>query len=109
MLITRGDIKKIKFQRRKEGQPILEKADKIYFTVKETHYKKEVVIQKTIDDMEFDEQGYYHLIITPEDTNELKYGEYVFDIEVIVEEYKKTLIKGTFKIEEEVTFAENEV
>ena len=65
-------------------------------------------IEKTIDDMTFDEEGIYHFTIEPKDTDKLAYGKYVFDIEVIDKNVKTTICRDEFKITEEVTFSENE-
>lgn len=112
MVITRGDTIPCMFQRKnKEGQPIEDKAPKIYFTVKESNEEEEVVLQKTIDDMEFDENFIYHFTIWPEDTDNLYYGTYKYDIQVKYPEvnYKKTISKGNFIIEDESTWKANEV
>lgn len=111
--IIRGDTKKLKFQRKSTtNEVITEKPDKMYFTVKKDYYSKNIIIQKTLDkDIIYKEDdNYYYLTIEPFDTNELNYGnDYVFDIEVITGDNVKTIAKGNFIIEKEVTFAENEV
>ena len=66
------------------------------------------MLQKKLDDMAFDEEYYYHLTIEPEDTDELDFGEYYFDIQVTANGVKQTTC-GKLRIEREVTFAENEV
>ena len=112
MIITRGDTHSYKFQRLDgEGQPIEEQAPKIYFTVKESNDEEEVVLQKTIDNMEFDDEFFYHFTIWPEDTDNLYYGAYKYDIQVKYPEvnYKKTISKGNFIIEDESTWKANEV
>lgn len=109
MEITRGDTKALYFQRKVNGEPILTEAQEVYFTIKNNYYEKNYLIQKTLDDMTFDEEGKYHFVINPEDTDKLNYGDYVFDIEVKTDTYTKTIAKGIFKITEEVTFVENEV
>ena len=109
MEIVRGDTKALKFQRKMDGEPILIKADKVYFTVKKSTRDKEALFQKTITDMSFDSEGVYHFIIEPDDTNNLSYGDYVYDLEVIIGNYKKTISIGIFEIESEVTFPRNEV
>lgn len=109
--IIRGDTYQYKFQRKNsDGTPILVEADKIFFTVKKSEEDKDFVLQKTIEDMTFDEEGFYHFTIEPEDTDGLKYGDYVYDIEIIMDrgKYKKTRKRGVFKIDYEVTFVENE-
>lgn len=111
MKITRGDTYRFKFQRKDgSGEAILSKANKLYFTVKEDYESEDALIQKTIDDMDFDDEtGYYSFTLEPNDTDNLKYGDYVYDIEVKQNDYTKTIIKGNFIIREEVTFAGNEV
>lgn len=110
MEITRGDTSKWKFRRLDmDGEPILERADKCWFSVKTGDMQENTVIQKTIDDMEFNEDGFYSFTIEPEDTNNLQYGNYVYDIEVIQGNYKQTISKGEFIINYEVTFVNNEV
>jgi len=109
MEIVRGDTKALKFQRKMDGEPILIKADKVYFTVKKNTRDKEALFQKTIADMSFDSEGVYHFIIEPEDTNNLSYGDYVYDLEVKIENYTRTIAKGTISVVDEVTFPINEV
>ena len=109
MQITRGDTKALKFQRKANGEPILTMANKVYFTVKLNYKEKEALFQKTIDDMTFDASGYYHFTINPEDTNNLDYGDYVYDLEIKTDNYTKTISKGAFSVTNEVTFSNNEV
>lgn len=107
--LIRGDTAKYKFQRLDaNGNVILTAADEIYFTVKETPTKEKVVFQKTIDDMTLDEDGTYHFIIEPTNTNGLQYGNYVYDLEIIVDGVKTTVSYGTFQILPEVTWVQNE-
>ena len=109
MELTRGDSKALYFRRMSKGQPILTEANKVYFTVKKNYDIEEALFQKTKDDMTFDEEGYYHFTINPEDTNNLDYGDYVYDIEVKTANYTKTISKGTLSITKEVTHKNNEV
>ena len=105
MQLTRGDTAKFKFKRiNAAGNVIGTPADAIYFTVKENGYTDEILIQKTLNDIEFD-GIYYHLTILPEDTNELKYGTYHYDIEIIQDGVKTTVAFDEFIIAEEITFA----
>lgn len=110
MEIIRGDTKGFKFQRKDgEGHPITTIADKIYFTVKKTYNNLEPIFQKTIDDMTFDNDGTYHFIINPEDTDGIPYGTYYYDIERIQSRDKRTISRGEFVVQDEITFARNEV
>lgn len=111
MKIIRGDTIVLSFIRLNENsEPITSIADAVYFTVKKNYIIQEAIIQKTIEDMNFDEEtGRYTFTINPEDTDGLSYGKYVYDIEVIVGTYKKTIAKGELEIKEEVTHVGNEV
>ena len=108
--MIRGDTTPLMFQRKdNNGDVIKLRADKIYFTVKKSDLPDEVLFQKTIDDMTLDEDGTYHFVIQPEDTNNLEFGNYMFDLEVIQDNVVSTISTGVFAIKKEVTFARNEV
>ena len=112
MIITRGDTHSYKFQRLDgEGQPIEERAPSVYFTVKDSNNEEEIIFQKTIEDMRYDEEFFYHFTIYPEDTNDMYYGSYDYDIEVKYTDgnYVRTIAKGKFIVEEETTWKANEV
>lgn len=108
--MIRGDTTPLMFQRKdSNGDVIKLRADKIYFTVKKSDLPNEVLFQKTIEDMTFDEDGTYHFVIQPEDTNNLEFKNYSYDLEVIQGDVVSTISYGEFIIEKEVTFAGNEV
>lgn len=108
MEFIRGDTAKYKFRRYdSENNVIKTKADEIYFTVKTNGYSDEVLLQKTLENMDFDENYYYHFTIMPEDTDNFQYGTYQYDVEVI-QGNNKTTTRGEFIIEEEITFASDE-
>lgn len=107
--VVRGDTYFYKFQRKtKDGEPITAIADAAYFTVKDSSLPKNYKFQKTLNDMSFDEEGYYHFRIEPEDTDGMNWGEYVYDVEVIYDDITKTLAQGKFIVMREVTFSTNE-
>lgn len=107
--MTRGDTCPLKFQRLDaRGNVITEIADKMYFTVKRNFNTKPFVLQKTLDDMTFDSEGYYHFIINPEDTEKLMYGDYAADVEVLVGSYKYTVSKFILRLTDEATWYLNE-
>ncbi len=106
--VIRGDTSKFKFSRKdNQGNTITHIANNIYFSVKENCNTNKLVIQKTIEDMTFD-NGVYTFTIDGADTDELYYGSYKYDLEVIEDDYKQTISIGDFIIEEEVTFTSNE-
>lgn len=107
--LTRGDTGLFSFQRLDDnGDPILTQANEVYFTVKRRYTDKAFLVQKTLADMTFDGTGVYHFTLEPEDTEGLPYGVYVFDVEVIVEDYKQTIAKGELNITAEATWKVNE-
>lgn len=108
MEFIRGDTAKYKFRRYDANGNVIEtKADEIYFTVKTNGYSDEVLLQKTLENMDFDENYYYHFTIMPEDTDNFQYGTYQYDVEVIQGD-NKTTTRGEFIIDEEITFASDE-
>lgn len=79
--LNRGTTFRLKAQRKDcEGNPILSEPEELYFIVKKRWTDKNAVITKTLEDMTFDEEGYFHFTIYPEDTEKLAYGKYVWDL-----------------------------
>ena len=110
MRINRGDNKTFTFQRKDaDGEVIAEKPNKMYLTIKQNEYEKQALIQKTFDNGIRFENNTYYVDFVPEDTDDLSFGEYVYDIEIINGDIVKTIKKDTFIIESEVTHKENEV
>lgn len=113
MQMTRGDTFEFRFQRQTtDKQVITTKPDKMFFTVKNNTFLTDFLFQKSLEagTITYDEDTYYYNVtIEPQDTNELSYGDYYYDIEIIDNGKVKTIAKGTLTIEEEVTFAANEV
>ena len=109
----RGDTKLFKFQLKdKNGEVVtLTESDELYFTVKRDPYSSTALFQKRIGDgMVLGDDEYYHVTISPSDTNSLDYGSYGYDIEIKTGEgVVKTLTIGTITLTEEYTFAGNEV
>lgn len=88
--------------------PFIEGEDIIYFTVKRNVHTTEVVLQKRIT--EFTGEGKAYVYIHPDDTANLDYGQYVYDIQHTRNEdsenpHKHTYIKeAIFNITGEVTY-----
>ena len=110
---TRGDTKAFKFKLQdKNKQPLnLTGSDNLYMTVKKDINSNKIIFQKrTGNGIELKDDGYYHVTINPDDTNDLPYGQYGYDIELktgtgIV----KTLVVGTITLTEEYTFKGDEI
>ena len=113
MEIVRGDNKSFKFQRKdKNGVVITTQPDEIYFTVKKDSTFSDALIQKSLKagTITYDKPTqYYSFELTPSDTDNLSYGEYGYDIEIIVGGKKKTIVVGKLKVTEEYTHTINEV
>lgn len=106
--MPRGDIRNIKFCVRDGEQPKTDFTE-IYFTVKKTAQMTDVLFQKKLSDGTIIPagDGYFRLTIEAADTEELSYGTYRFDIEVVGDGIKQTTV-GQLKLTDEVTFASNE-
>lgn len=78
--LNRGTTAKFKAQRLDaEGNPILTQAEELYFVVKKRWTDETPAILIDLSKMTFDAEGNYHFTITPEDTENLPYGRYVWD------------------------------
>lgn len=108
MKFIRGDTYKFKFQRKNlNGELILIRAEKVWFTVKKNYNTTNIAIQKTLINkgIIFDkDDGFYHVTINSKDTQKLKYKKYVCDIQVETGGVVKTLYKGVMELDKEVTF-----
>ena len=114
----RGDLKKFKFPiKLKKSNTILKvDLDEIYISFKITTEDKDYLFQKKLSDGSIfrDDNFYYHFAILPEDKDNLRYGYYKFDIEVIKYDSKgnvsiKQTVCGELNLLEEATFKSNEV
>lgn len=107
--MPRGDIRSVSFTVKDETKAdvIL---DEIFFTVKENYNKGPYLFQKRLSTGEIERQddGSYQFMIRPEDTNGLKFKDYVFDIEVLAGTDIKQTFVGSLQLTSEVTHAENE-
>lgn len=94
---------------RSTGQTVTEPYDEIYFTVKRNAVEHDFLFQKRLSTggIVSDGEGHYTLHISPEDTNNLSFGEYDCDIEVMKNGSKKTFY-GQLKLCREVTHQYNE-
>ena len=87
----------------------------IYFTVKRNFSDTKYLFQKRLSNETINkgEDGLYHFAIEAEDTNNLPFGEYVFDIEVYRDNAHNPDIKQTFTgrllLTNESTHQRNEV
>ena len=77
--------------------------DTVYFTVKDSAYTEVKLLQVVVTEFE---EGVALITIRPEDTKQLPFREYVYDVQVTFENgAAKTVIpKSSFVVAEEVTY-----
>ena len=74
--LTRGDTLRIQLSITKNGEPYeLQDGDIITFSLKKKINDKECILQKTIG-------ADYLLEIEPEETKDLNFGQYIYDIQM---------------------------
>lgn len=108
---TRGDTQFLQFQVKDANGDLIELTDEdvIYFTVKQNSNSKKIIIQKKYpDDISYSD-GYFYFVIDSQDTSNLAYGQYQYDIELKSGEYVRTLGMGTIELTEEITFRSDEI
>ncbi len=107
---TRGDTQIIKFELKdaKGNEIELTQDDILYFTVKQNPHSSKVLIQKKYpNEIEFSD-GYFSFVLSSQDTADLAYGTYQYDIELKSGEYVQTLGLGTITLTEEITHRRDE-
>ena len=109
--MPRGDIRLVRFTVNNPDKTLTDiEFTEIYFTVKRNYNETRYLFQKRLSTggiIKLD-QGDYQIKIEPQDTQNMTYGKYKFDIELkCTTELKETFV-GDFELTEEVTFPENE-
>ena len=113
--IVQGDTSKIyKFQRKNlDGIVITTLPQRMWITFKETYAEDNCILQKTLEKgiLYNEEDNYYRFQLSAEDTCNLNFGTYGFDIAIINEQgEKKTLLcDGQLEILKHYTKKCNEV
>ena len=105
LTMIRGDSESITLTLKKDDKVIsFNDGDIIYFTVKQSPDTEKIMLQKIIK--EFDEDGNCIIEIDPDDTKELAFRSYVYDIQLNQSNGKVTTIIPCSKlvISEEVTY-----
>lgn len=101
----RGDSCPLKFQIRDVEEKIVLKEDlnSLYLTCRKSNSKySEVIFQKDINDFGYEDE-YYFINIEPQDTRELPYDTYNFDIEATFRDGEVQTLKSEFVITDEDT------
>lgn len=110
----RGDtnpLNKFKIYDEEGNELQLTENDNIYFTIKTKDNEDEAIIKKSLNNgIELDEDNYYHIILKPEDSQDLiieKGVKYLYDIELNLmingELFVQTIIEGKIKFSKDVT------
>jgi hypothetical protein len=98
--LTRGDSASFNLVITKSDGSLYtrEDGDKLIFTLKKTYNSAEALLSKEISD--------FNLVLNPEDTSKLSYGEYWYDVQLTTEDNKVYTVIGParFVLREEVTF-----
>lgn len=109
--LIRGDTQPLKFNiTDAEGNPIeLASGDELIFTMKKNYNTGNVILQKRLStgDIQYEDES-YKLVLTHTDTAELKYGTYVYDMQLMSGDLVATIAMGTITLNQEVTFITNE-
>lgn len=107
----RGDTCPIKFDvKDKNGEAVdLTEMDEIYFTVKKNYSTSAFILQKKKSLGQITVNGSVAtLVLTHDDTKTLKYGKYVYDVQVRSGSYVKTILIGELVLTNEATHYNNE-
>lgn len=114
--LVRGDTSPIfKFQRKSSDDVVITTLPlKMWITFKKNSSYEKCLFQKSLENgtITYNEaDNYYRFQISPEDTQELNYGVYGFDVAIINEANEKiTLLnKGVLELVEHYTHKSNEV
>ena len=93
------------------GTPFTDPFDNIYFTVKKYPDDTEYLLQKRLSDGGIVSvgNGKYQFTIEPGDTDQMAFGEYGFDIELVINLQLKRTFVGKFTLTKEYTHMRNEV
>lgn len=113
MKIVRGDDKNYGvFRKDKNEEIILTQVDEMFITFKSSEYTHDILFQKKLSDgsIKFDEvSGEYSFSIKGDDTKNLPYGKYYFDIAIIELDNKRTLLIDELEVTRHYTFNEGEM
>lgn len=104
----RGDSCPLKFKiiDDEENSVLKTNLDFLYLTCRKSNTKySDVIFQKNINDFNY-ENDYYFVNIEPQDTRELPYDTYNFDIEATFTDGEVQTLKGKFTITDEDTIYE---
>lgn len=107
---VRGDTFAFKFLLTMQDKTPVQKEniDTLFITCRKCANKQSpIIFKKTLEDVEIDAEGYCHAKFNPEDTQELIYDTYFFDVEITTKGgFRKTKLVQ-FEITKETTIHES--
>ena len=109
--MPRGDIRLVRFIiNDPDGTTTSTDFTEIHFTVKKNATAKVFYFQKKLSTGGIVKLGAgdYQVKIEPEDTQNMAYGNYKFDVQIKYEDQLNETFCGDFILTEEITFNENE-
>lgn len=110
LTFIRGDSCPLKFQIRdiEKTSVLKEGLQSLFLTCRKSNNKNsEIIFQKDINDFNYeDETGFYLVNIEPEDTRELPYDTYNFDIQATFSDGEVQTLKGEITLTDEDTIYE---
>jgi hypothetical protein len=109
--IIRGDTEGLFFTLTSKGNvPIMGITEEIYWTMKKSYKASEAILQKKWSDGDilFTANGQGQIILEHDDTAQLPYGTYVYDIQFKSKDYVCTVIEGELELTDESTHKINE-
>lgn len=109
--MARGDMLSRSFViRSRDGTAFTEQLDNIYLTVKRNENEHDYKFQKRLSDGGIYSlgEGRYQFTILPEDTDNMSYGKYMFDIELVIYGRLKRTYLGELWLTKEITHHYNE-
>lgn len=102
LCMVRGDTLAFSFEI--EG---INSLDTAYFSCKANADDEEYVFQKSLSDgISNVESSKYRVRVAPEDTSDIEVGSYYYDLEIGANSDIYTILKGTLKVEQDVTRGE---
>lgn len=105
--MPRGDIRYERFLVKNPDGTVADiDFDNVYFTVKKSPDDRIYLIQKSLQRGTIEKlaPGDYQFKIASQDTSGMKYGKYIFDIQIEYRDVLKETYSGEFELLYEVTF-----
>lgn len=87
-----------------EIEGLNEDLDSCYFSCKKNIDDESYTFQKSLEDgITKEEVGKYKVRIAPNDTHDINIGNYIYDLQIGIDEDIYTIMSGQLRIEKEIT------